>query len=361
MSRRDIHYWKCDRPAAFYGTRTRISPTAEMEQQLRDALQQHFQPKSLQLSPGCGQGNHLTWNAELDENSLFIRVENGPENDNYLEMESAVLQAVAGIGVRVPQVHGCDASRTQVPFAWQALERLNHRDLNHWHKLGVIDADHVSFEIGRNIARWQAITPPGFGPFDLDAYRATGKLQGLHADYAAWFTLRLDRHLEFLTESKFLSASQHDHITRTIREHEDLLNLQRGCFVHKDLALWNVLGEPDRIVAFIDFDDAISGDPLDDLALLACFHDRAFIERAVAGYESVRPLPAQYRRRMWLHLLRNMIVKAVIRVGSGYFERDGGLFLIGPGADGQSLRQQTEHRIEIALNGLQTNSEFSSL
>ena len=361
MSRRDIHYWKCDRPAAFYGTRTRISPTAEMEQQLLDSLVQHFRPRSLQLSLGCGQGNHLTWNAELDGKPLFIRVENGPEKDDYLEMESAVLKAVGDIGVPVPEVHGCDVSRTHVPFAWQALERLNHQDLNHWCKQGALDSHQVSFEIGRNIARWQSITPPGFGPFDLDAYRSTGELRGLHGDYASWFMLRLDQHLQFLTESTFLSASQHKRIARTIREHENLLQLEQGCLVHKDLALWNVLGEPNRIAAFIDFDDAISGDPLDDLSLLACFHDCAFIDRAVAGYTSVRPLSAQYRRRMWLHLLRNMIVKAVIRVGSGYFGRDGGLFLIGPGDNGQSLRQQTEHRIETALKGLQTNSEFSTL
>ncbi len=361
MSRRDIHYWKCDRPAAFYGTRTRVLPTSEMEQQLRDALQQHFRPSSLMLSPGCGQGNHLSWNAELDGKPLFIRVENGPEKDDYLEMESAILKAVGDIGVPVPEVHGCDVSRTHIPFAWQALERLNHRDLNHWYKQGVLDSDQVSFEIGRNIASWQSITPAGFGPFDLDTYRATGELCGLHSDFAAWFTLRLDRHLKFLVESSFLSSHQHEQIVRTIRDHEELLDLKRGCLVHKDLALWNILGDPKRIAAFIDFDDAISGDPLDDLSLLVCFHDRPFMERALAGYASVQPLPVQYHRRLWLHLLRNMIVKAVIRVGSGYFDRDGGLFLIGPGANGQTLRHLTEQRIEIALQGLQNNSDFSIL
>jgi fructosamine-3-kinase len=361
MSRRDIHYWKCDRPAAFFGTLSKNSPTPEMEQQLRDAIEQHFQPDMLQLTLGCGQGNHLTWNAQIDGKALFIRVENGPENDDYLEMESAVLKAVADIGVRVPAVHGCDATRTQVPFAWQALERLNHPDLNHWYKQGVLDSHQVSFEIGRNIACWQLITPPGFGPFDLDAYRATGQLRGLHADYATWFTLRLDQHLEFLTNANFLTAVQRDRIASIIREHENLLRLEQGCLVHKDMALWNILGEPNRIAAFIDFDDAISGDPLDDLALLACFHDSAFLARAVAGYESIRPLPAQFRRRLWLHLLRNMIVKAVIRVGSGYFDRDGGLFLIGPNGNGQSLRKQTEYRIETALTGLQTNAELSTI
>jgi fructosamine-3-kinase len=232
--------------------------------------------------------------------------------------------------------------------------------LNHWYKQGALDSHSIAFEIGRNVARWQSITPVGFGPFDLDASRATSELRGLHADYAAWFTLRLDQHLDDLVASNFLSRQQRARIAGVIQEHADLLQLKQGCLVHKDLALWNMLGDPDHIAAFIDFDDAISGDPMDDLSLLACFHEGAFVERALAGYESVRPLPTEFGRRLWLHLLRNMIVKAVIRVGAGYFDRDAELFLIGPGGDGQSLRQQTEQRIELALTGHQTNAEFST-
>lgn len=358
MSRRDIHCWKCDRPAAFFGTRTRAVPTPEMEQQLRRLLEQHFNSRALTLSPGCGQGNHLTWNAELNGRPLFIRVENGPECDDYLEMESAVLTTVAKTGVRVPIVHGCDATRSRAPFAWQVLERLPHRDLNHWFRQRELDSRKIAYEIGRNVARWQSIMPPGFGPFDLDAYRSTGELRGQHASYSDWFLLRLDRHLSFLVDSGFLSSNQSVHIERTIREHEKLLQLRQGYLVHKDLALWNVLGERDQVAAFIDFDDAVSGDPMDDLSLLACFHESDFVARAIAGYESVKPLPAEYRCRLWLHLLRNMIVKAVIRVGAGYFGRDGGLFLMAPGGDGMSLRRQTEQRLEMALEGLQSNAEF---
>ena len=54
----------------------------------------------------------------------------------------------------------------------------------------------------------------------------------------------------------------------------------------------------------------------------------------------------------WLHLLRNLLVKAVIRVGAGYFERDSQFFLIGSGSSGDDLRRFTKTRIETALNGL---------
>lgn len=352
--RRDIYYWKCDRPAAFHGTQSRGEPDARIARQLEALLRAHFDTRNVVLSPGAGQGNHLTWNAEIEGRSAFIRVENGPERDGQLAVESAVLDRVRAAGVPTPRVFGCDASRLRVPFAWQALERIAAPDLNHWFKQGVLDTPRVAFDIGQAVARWQAIALPGFGVLDAS-------LCGYRSTYADYYHLRLEEHLAFLVQRGFLTAGLRGEITAEIDNHRRLLVLERGCLVHKDLALWNILGTPQEIAAFIDFDDAVSGDPLDDLSLLACFHNAAFLERAFAGYESVRPLPDEHRRRFWLHLLRNMIFKAVIRVGAGYFERDSGFFLIGSGSSGADLRRFTEERIRLALNGLRNTTGLDDL
>lgn len=354
MSRRDIYYWKCDRPAAFHGTQLRGDADAEIEHQLEAELRRHFDTHDIVLSPGAGQGNHLTWNTEVDGKALFIRVENGPEQDNHLATESAVLDRVRATGVRTPLVLGCDASRRRVPFAWQALERISAPDLNQWLKQGTLDVPRIAFSTGAAVAKWQQIELDGFGVLDAD-------LRGYGSTYSNYFHLRLDEHLAFLVQRDFLTSTQRDEIAKAIEDHRSLLAISRGCLVHKDLALWNILGTPTDIAAFIDFDDAISGDPLDDLSLLACFHDAAFLQQAFAGYQSIRPLPEEHRRRFWLHLLRNMIVKAVIRVGAGYFERDSGFFLIGSGSSGADLRRFTEARIQLALSGLREGSEIDGL
>jgi fructosamine-3-kinase len=384
MSRRDIYYWKCDRPAAFHGTQTRGEADAAIAHELETALQEHFDTKHVILSTGAGQGNHLTWIAEVDGKAMFIRAENGPEKDGHLAVESAVLDRVRSAGVPTPQVFGCDASRSRVPFAWQALERIAAPDLNHWFKLGTLDVARIAFDIGVAVAKWQSVTFEGFGVLEHDGvgrvWRQPARLEagteepggsakegklssesdspntpglrGCRRSYADYFHLRLDEHLAFLVARGFLSATQRDEISTEIGNHRSLLDLERGCFVHKDLALWNILGTRDEIAAFIDFDDTISGDPMDDLSLLACFHDAAFLQRTFDGYQSVRSLPEHYLRRFWLHLLRNMIVKAVIRVGAGYFDRDDGFFLISSGSSGQSLRETTLSRLALALRGL---------
>ena len=374
MSRRDIYYWKCDRPAAFHGTHTRGDADAEIEEQLREALRDHFDVKTVELSAGAGQGNHLTWNADVDGEAIFVRVENGPEKDDHLAIESELLDRVRAASVPTPRVFGCDASRSRVPFAWQALERIAAPDLNHWFKQGTLDVPRIAFDIGVAVAKWQGITFAGFGILEssvgCEGVETFGEphrglcgplLCGSRPSYADYFHLRLDEHLTFLVARGFLGREQRDEISTEIKNHRALLELERGCFVHKDLALWNILGSRDHIAAFIDFDDAISGDPMDDLSLLACFHDAPFLQRAFEGYQSVRSLPEHHLRRFWLHLLRNMIVKAVIRVGAGYFDRDDGFFLIGSGSSGASLRETTLSRLALALRGLREGCDLDIL
>jgi len=355
MSRRHIHYWKCDRPAAFHGTE--MQPAAEgLEAQVLGLLQARHSDLTIDLQKGGGQGNHRTFIARIGNETRFVRIEDGPEQDDYIETESRVQEAVRSLGLPTPQVLAVDASRREVPFAWQLMELIAQPDLNHWHKQGLLDLPHMAREIGAAVARWQDVPVTGYGPFQS----GNGSLTGYHVQYADYFLLNLDRHLHFLTERQFLTLSEAGEMRQEIELHHSLLDLAQGCLVHKDLALWNILGTEHDITAFIDWDDSISGDPMDDLSLLACFHDGPVIAQALAGYTRVKPLPAEHRRRFWLHLLRNMIVKAVIRVGAGYFDRSDGFFLIGSGSSGSDLRTLTQVRLQKALNGLRENSPIET-
>ena len=358
--RSSIYYWKCDRPAAFHGTDENFRRSAS-EGQLLGLLRERFPGQAVALRSAAGQGNHITWLATVDGTDMFVRLEDGPERDDYLEVESRVLEAVRAHGIPAPRVYGVDASRKQVPFAWQLLENIPYPDLNQLYKEGRLDLAQMAHPIGAAVARWQGLQPRGFGPFNPEVLRRQNRLEGFHPRYADYFFLHLDRHLQFLVGHAFLSAPDAAEIKAEILRHRGLLALGQGCLVHKDLALWNILGTETAIAAFIDWDDAIAGDPMDDLALLGCFYDGADLARAVAGYTSVRALPDEHRRRFWLHLLRNMLVKAVIRAGAGYFDRTDQFFLIGAGATGTDLKTFTRQRLATALKGLHDDRELETL
>jgi Ser/Thr protein kinase RdoA (MazF antagonist) len=132
--------------------------------------------------------------------------------------------------------------------------------------------------------------------------------------------------------------------------------------VHKDLALWNVMGNAEGVLSVIDWEDAISGDPTDDISLMACFHSAKEINTLMEGYQTERSLPDNFFPRFWLHLLRNMIVKAVIRVGSGYFDRNKDFFLFNAqNSNGVEFHDFTITRLKKALEGLNKNKEVIDL
>ncbi len=352
--RRDIYYWKCDRPAAFHGTAQGDArrPSQETESLVRDLLTRHFGVPPTTLQDGGGQGNHLTFTATIDSLDVFVRIDDGPEQDDYIAVESFVMDRVRALGVPTPRVYATDATRSVAPFAWQILERIAEPDLNRHFKAGTLATTEVAAQIGRLIATWQGVPVEGFGPFDVSRLVTNGTLHGLHDSYPSYYFTRLDAHLAFLVEHRFLAQAQADAMRAAIDDHRALLDLQAPCLVHKDTALWNLLGTAREVTAVIDWDDCVGGDPMDDLALLGCFHDGAFLRATFEGYTSVRALPANHVPRFWLHLLRNMIFKAVIRVGAGYFDHDSQFFLVGAGSDGKALRETTLSRLEAALRGL---------
>jgi aminoglycoside phosphotransferase (APT) family kinase protein len=361
QDRCDIYYWKCDRTAAFHGTEADRSDNPRMEAQLRHALGKRFPGASLALRPGNGQGNHRTFRLTLNGEQAFVRIEDGPERDNYFEVEAVISSALCTRGIPAPRVLAHDCDRTEVPFAWQVLGYIPFPDLNQHCKQGTLSLEEIAEPIGEAVARWQDIRPSGFGPFSAVEAHACGRLKGVHSSYESYFVLNLQQHVAFLVTNGFLNGTHAAAVCDTITRHRHVLRLDQGCLVHKDLALWNILGTPQQIAAFIDWDDAISGDPMDDLSLLGCFYDSAVIGHALAGYTRVRPLPDDFTPRFWLHLLRNMLVKAVIRVGAGYFKRTDSFFLIGTGATGADLEAFTRARIETALRGLNENRALDDL
>lgn len=362
--RKTIYYWKCDRPAAFHGV-LKQSPDElsdeEMLAALRPLLQPAF-PSLADLRALPRKGNHRTFRFRDGTRECFVRVEDGPEGDARLDVESEVLRRVAATGVPVPGVYFSDATRSRVPFAVQVIEHYEVSDLGQLQRQGQLNLVPLLQEIGRQVARWQEVRGRGFGPLGhgLSAQDESTWV-GLHDAYRDYFFLRLDHHLKLLEEHQFLSPAQTSGIRQTMENHAGLLQAAEGCLVHKDLALWNILGTADRLVAFIDWDDAILGDATDDLSLTACFHEPGEVRAAVSGYAEIRELPGDFAARFHLHWLRNMIVKSVIRCGAGYFTEGTGSFLVPPGQTVEQFRDSTRERLLRAWRALNENRDLMDL
>ena len=339
-NRTNIYYWKCDRPEAFatLGKQWCNPEREQLEADLDRLCRSLFGDDRYRLEQTFGQGNHRNYKVRHKDRCYFIRVENSHDCDDYMIVETEVIRLVSQVGVPVPRIYTVDASRSTFPFAFQVMDCFPNPDINGLYKKGELDTTAIMRQLGGHIARWQTITTDGFGLFNTDLLRSEGVLRGLSPNYPDYYRLNLDNHLDFLSARGFISPGFAAEIRRTVEENASFLELDSGCLVHKDIAFWNLLGTRDRILSVIDWDDTIMGDPTDDLSLMACYHCWQELQPLFDGYSAVRPLPDQFEKRFWLHLLRNILFKAVIRVGAGYFNKDLDFFLVQSEQGGSGLK-----------------------
>ena len=362
MDRSNIYYWKCDRAAAFHGTSDYEKDQSDITVALERVLSERFGSLFSDLRSGLGQGDHRTFKAKLGGKDVFIRTEDGVERDDYLAVEAAATEKVAVLDVPVPRTLAYDCSRTCVPFAWQIIEFFPYGDLNSLVKRGELDWSAVAPQIGRAIAAWQEVRPDGFGLFSAERAKRGDGLKGLHGSFAEYYRLNLARHLNFLVDNAFIDSAYAARITEAIEARAKLLDLERGVLVHKDLAVWNILGTETEAKCYIDWDDCIAGDPMDDLSLMGVTAEGPETRLIVEAYGRARALPSDAEPRFWLCWLRNMIFKSVIRVGAGYFKKSGdGFFLIGGGKDGSDLESVTRRNLDQALVALEKGLGFDAI
>ena len=138
FNRKSIYYWKCDRPYAFYALdesgQKKVS--SNLEDTISTLLHRHFGSKEFSFRPAGGQGNHITYMVYSEEKPFFLRIEDGPEGDNYMWIEARVMDEVRACGVKTPKIFEVDSSRKNFPFAYQIMEFLDYPDLNSIDKKG---------------------------------------------------------------------------------------------------------------------------------------------------------------------------------------------------------------------------------
>lgn len=351
--RTDIYYWKCDCPGSLSQKQASYFKEkydrTDLADTVRRACRACLGSEPDDLEPLRADGNHIAFTFTRSGRKYFFRADDGAGDDDYMLAESALMRLAAQGGVPVPEVFHTDVSRSASPFRFQLMECRPEPCLDTYHKQGVLDLAAVGTQLGACLRSLHAIRIDGFGFIDTQLLARTGELRGLDLTYAGYFHKRLDDHLDYLEQHALLSGGAVEEVRRLFERHASRLRRSQAVLTHRDMALWNVLGEPGRITAIIDWDDAVGGDPADDIGILRCFYDDDFMGPVLRGYWGAEKPDYDFECRVWLHLLRNMLWKTKLRHALGYFDKGSGFFLNIPGVR-KPLREATLERLNSALD-----------
>ena len=232
-----------------------------------------------------------------------------------MKTEQLICEMVAKTGVPTNKVLYVDVSRTLYPFDFQIQECLEGSDIENNFRGTKEEYDQMSFQLGVYIARYSKLTFTGFGMFDEDAVKK-GILKGTKTTFYDYITTCLDSDLEYLVTGEVISFAVSNEIKHLFEVHRQLINsVKVGSLVHHDLADHNIFFKESTITGVFDWETAVAGDPILDLA--SCPTWKTFYPREdilVAGYKSITPLPEFFQEKMHIYRLRTMLWKMVYAI-----------------------------------------------
>lgn len=186
------------------------------------------------------------------------------------------------------------------------------------------------------LARVHAIRGQGAGPLSLERLR-DGAVAGLHSSWRSFVRLRVEEHLE---QCEIMGAMSGEEAARALGAFNGPLldGAPGGALLHGDPGSHNFIFRGDFLAAVIDWEDAMVGDPVFELASMCTFHPQRRHHAILEGYGLPLPRGSAEARRFWLYFLRIAIAKTVHRHRFGYVDAPG--------------RMPAASRIQLALDGL---------
>lgn len=225
--------------------------------------------------------------------------------------EKLITQKVSKLGIPTNKIIHVDVSRKQFPFDFQIQEMLVGEDPEISFKGTEDEYNQLSFDLGVKVAKYHQLTFPLFGRFDRKLV-LKNKLQGTKQSFFDYITTCLNDDLSYLTKSKIISLPKSNQIKKLFKEHKKIININKGVLVHHDLADHNIRFQGSKVTGIFDWEAAVIGDPVLDLA--SCPTWKTIYPREkklIQGYKSITNLPDHFQEKMNIYRLRTMLWKAV--------------------------------------------------
>jgi aminoglycoside phosphotransferase (APT) family kinase protein len=306
---------------------------------LRDAMTAFGITPSVRCSRAPVQGTfHRLYDvAAPDGEAKLLRVAAFPGEaaGEVMALESRLAGALRQQGFPVPGCEYRELQRADGVRGVHLMERADGRSLT------AFDDDEPRMQaalaqVARFLARLHARRGSGFGPLSTASGVA---LVGVHERWDQYVRLRLDEHVRACEASGAVSATESRAIAVRFDEARDVLRIQPSALLHGDPGSHNFMVDASgEIRAVIDWEDALLGDPLFDLASLATFHPERRHAGIWSAYGEAMTPGSDAWQRFWLYFLRISLAKTVHRQRFGYADRAG--------------RAPASQRIQLALQRL---------
>jgi len=257
---------------------------------------------------------HLIFIVKFDNHKdLVLRSNLGyGKPEQTLLIEKLITDEVLSAGIPSNKILYVDISRKKYPFDFQIQEKIEGLDPEIKFNGTQKDYDKISYELGQIIAKMSEIKFEKFGHFNGKSAIKKNNLLGSFNSFFDYINFTLLDQLKFISKTGHLSINNIDKIYNLFDENKKLININQARLVHYDLADHNLRYDPKnfKITALFDWEAAIAGDPILDLASSPTWKSLFDREsKLIEGYKSLIKLPNNFQLKMDLYRLRTIIWK----------------------------------------------------
>jgi len=246
------------------------------------------------------------------------------EEDRTLLVEGYARASLArvGDGGLVPNVLLVRFRRDGAPFDFAVMEFIRYPTLR---DLGdeLLDLEPTYLvETGRVLRRVHRTIGRGAGLLELAEAEAACSPRGVHDLWADYLWLNLEAHVAACARAGFLDRRASARILDLFRKMRPAVEGRPMRLLHGDPGIHNLCVdvETKRIAAILDWEDALVGDPLFDVAMVSSFQPSRRMSAFMAGYGLEQP-SREEQRLIALYFLRIALSKTVHRLRFGVVDR----------------------------------------
>jgi aminoglycoside phosphotransferase (APT) family kinase protein len=239
------------------------------------------------------------------------------ERDRGLSCERAVRNWLkpAHLDYLVPETIDLRFAVDGAPFDYAILEEAPGRVLRDLGDQILDEQPEYLSNIGRILRAIHGVEGTGAGLLDLENIAAPAP-SGLHSAWADYVFLNLDGHIEFCRHFGLIDNKMARKIERLFETMVQALVGRPSRLLHGDPGTHNFCVENSAITRILDWEDALVGDPLFDVAMFSSFQPPRRIPSFLEGYEMPNPTHDE-QRLLALYFLRIALSKSVHRARFG--------------------------------------------
>ncbi len=290
-----------------------------VEQIIKNCIKQEIR----RITPVRQSTLHWVFLLEFDKKpskTLKINVFNDFYKEYHFLLEKIVQQLLAFQKLPALQVELIDTSRISYPFDFLLMETAKGETFFTVLEKKPVWEVKLLENYGKLVAKIHQIKTSDFGHFQIGEIDQN-QLIGLWQSWKKFLTLNLVRHLNICKKSGVITHNESLQIKQIFAKFINYKMNFTPVLVHGDLTLHNVFWDGDKISGLTDWEDALSGDPVYDLANLATFFalkNQYRWELFLHSYRQLAKLPSDFELRFWWYFLRISLAKTVHRNRFGY-------------------------------------------